>query len=86
MNRFVNRLYVSVLATGVIMLSTPAFACPICNVDGVQTRRFIFWVFLPFFLACGSLLIWAFSRHHFDQVEQPKHRVLELDRDTEVRL
>jgi|YNPNPStandDraft_1061719.scaffolds.fasta_scaffold48016_2 hypothetical protein len=74
--------------TSVTLLITPSasWACPFCNVDGPATRGFILTVFGAIIVAATMLLLWSIACGHYQNVEAPKHRLLELERENQVAL
>lgn len=61
------------------------FACPFCSVDGPATTMFLLSFFGTGMLAVVSIFIWAFLAGQFNDIETPKHRILELDRLTGIK-
>ncbi len=62
-----------------------ALACPFCNVDGPVIRWFLAFVVGPYILGAVMMLLWSVSSGHYDDAENPKFRMLELDEATGVR-
>lgn len=61
-------------------------ACPICNPDAGEAVRFLF-----LFMGSGAIgmlcaLCWAYAQGHFNDVERPKYRMLQIDSQTGVKI
>lgn len=68
-----------------LLVTTPAQACPVCNVDGPATKSFLIAFMGSAILGMVFLLLWSVGGGHYKKVENPKHRILQLDRKTGVR-
>lgn len=79
MKRYI--LFVSLIFT----FPAIGFACPFCNVDGTETTAFLLSFFGSGMLAVLSIFLWAILSGRFKDVENPKHRILELDKTTKIK-
>ena len=70
----------------ILFFNENAFACPFCNVDGVATRSFIFLGVGVMILGFAGLFFWALASGQFKGIEGPKHRMLELEKQSGVNL
>jgi len=85
MKQFVRRSMVLVMSAA-WSLPSSAFACPICNQGGRASAWFIGSVMGGAILAFVCLLLWSVGRGEYRHVERVKHRLLEIDAATGVRL
>lgn len=74
------------LAVGLFLPAGSLWACPFCNVDGPATRGFILSVMGLAILGGVFVLAWSVAAGHYQDVEAPKDRILELDEETSVDL
>ncbi len=68
-----------------LALPDVVLACPFCNVDGPVIRWFLVFVVGPYLLGAVMMLLWSVSSGHYEDSENPKFRMLELDEATGVR-
>ena len=81
-----TKLLVKLLIVLAGVFPAPLWACPFCNVDGPATRAFILTVIGTAILGGVFVLLWSIGAGHYRNVEAPKYRILEIDRETEVDL
>lgn len=70
----------------VTLWASRAWACPFCSQDGMLVRSFILAVIGSVLLAFLCFLFWALASGRLDKVEEIKHRMLENDARTTVRI
>lgn len=71
---------------GLLTLAPSAWACPFCNVDGPAVRAFILTVFGSAIFGAVFIFVWSWSSGQFEDAEEPKYRILEIDETTSVDL
>lgn len=69
-----------------MMWASRAWACPFCNQDGMIVRSFILAVIGSALLAFLCFLLWAIASGRLDKMEDIKHRMLDNDARTTVRI
>ncbi len=61
-------------------------ACPVCNPDGGESGLFIIWVIGGGVVGMFFFLLWSIASGHYQEVENPKERVVKLNRQTGVKI